>query len=73
MLTANVTVLLVGAVAASVPAAASYCVRTTSAIIALERTKFRGDSPAITRPARSSGLVAAVPTRHHGVAEFVSR
>jgi hypothetical protein len=64
---------LVGTVATSVPAAASYRVRTTSAVIALERAESRGDSSAITRSARTPGLVAAVPAGHHGIAEFVSR
>lgn len=69
---ADAAVFLVGTIAASVPAAAGYRVGTTPTIVASERTKSRAD-PAISRPAGTSGLVAAVPTGHHRVAEFVRR
>lgn len=64
---------LVGAVAASVPAAAGYRVGTAPAVVAPERAESRGDPASIARPARSPGLVAAVPAGHHRVAELVTR
>lgn len=73
VLTADAAVFLVGAVSASVPAAAGYRVGTTPAVVAPERAESRGDPAAIARPARSPRLVAAVPARHHRVAELVSR
>lgn len=62
---------LVGAIATSVPAAASYCVGTTSSIVASEWAVSRGDSATIAHPARSSGLVTAVPAGNYRVAKFV--
>lgn len=62
---------LVGTVATSVPAATSYCVGTTSSIVASEWTVSRGDSAAIAHPARSPGLVTAVPAGNHRVAKLV--
>lgn len=73
VLTANTAVFLVGTVATSVPAAASYGVGTTSSIVASERTVSRGNSAVITRPACSSGFVAAVSAGNHRVAKFVRR
>lgn len=64
---------LVRAIATSVPTAAGYRVRTTPAVIAPERAESRGDPAAISRPASTPGLVAAVPAGHHRIAEFVRR
>lgn len=71
ILTADAAMFLVGAIATSVPAAASYCVGTTSSIVASEWAVSRGDSATIAHPARSSGLVTAVPAGNYRVAKFV--
>lgn len=72
LLTADVAALLVGTIAASVPAAAGYRVGTTPTIVTSEWAKSRAD-PAISRSTGTSGLVAAVPAGHHSVAEFIRR
>lgn len=71
ILTADAAMFLVGAIATSVPAAASYCVGTTSSIVASEWAVSRGDSATITHPARCPGLVTAVSAGYHRVAKFV--